>query len=70
LHDRRTKLRWYAEFGVANYWVLDAFQRKLEWYVLESGGTYRVDQAGGQNEELRPSAFPGLVIRLSELRHD
>ena len=69
LHDRRTKLRWYAEFGVANYWILDAFDRKLDCYVLESGN-YRSDQSGGQSDELRPSAFPGLAIRLSELWHD
>jgi len=29
LHDRRTKRRWYAEFGVPNYWIMDAFERSL-----------------------------------------
>jgi len=34
-HDRQTKKRWYAEFGVPSYWVLDAFARSLECYRLE-----------------------------------
>ncbi|MDB5293304.1 MAG: hypothetical protein JWL69_4545 [Phycisphaerales bacterium] len=68
-HDRRTKRRWYAEFGVANYWLLDVFGRSLECLVLD-GSDYRVDAIGRNDEELRPSLFPGLVIRLRELWGD
>jgi Uma2 family endonuclease len=66
LHDRRTKRRWYAEFGVPNYWLLDTFNRSLECLVLD-GGAYRVDAAGRGDDEVRPSLFPGLAIRLREL---
>lgn len=65
-HDRETKRRWYAEAGVPNYWLLDAYQRTLECLVLEPGN-YRIDQSGRAADELRPSAFPGLVIPLAEL---
>lgn len=66
LHDRRTKRRWYAEFGVPNYWLLDAFGRSLQCLVLENGA-YREDAAGSQEQEVRPSLFPGLVIPLKQI---
>jgi Uma2 family endonuclease len=67
-HDERTKLRWYAEFGVANYWLLNAFDQTLRCLVLEAAaGTYREDTAGRNGDDVRPSMFPGLVIPLSEV---
>jgi Uma2 family endonuclease len=66
LHDRETKRAWYAEAGVRNYWILDGFRRTLDCLILE-GSDYRVDRSGRDAEELRPSLFPGLVIRLGEL---
>jgi Uma2 family endonuclease len=69
LHDRRTKRRWYAEFSVPNYWVLDTFGRSLECLVLE-GGTYRTDAAGKDRDAVRPSMLPGLVIPLQDVWED
>jgi Uma2 family endonuclease len=65
-HDTETKSRWYAEAGVPNYWLLRAYRRALDCLVLE-GDTYRVDQAGRENDQVRPSVFPGLVLSLAEL---
>jgi len=65
-HDRQTKRRWYAEFGVPNYWLLNVFDRSLECLVLD-GMEYRVDAAGRGGQEVRPSMFPGLVIPLAEV---
>jgi Uma2 family endonuclease len=65
-HDLRTKRRWYAEFGVPNYWLLDPFTQTLQCLVLRDG-TFHDDTAGGGNEEVRPSLFPGLVLRLDEI---
>jgi Uma2 family endonuclease len=65
-HDRQTKRRWYAEAGVPNYWLLDAQEKSLECLVLE-GADYRVDQSGHDDAELRPNAFPGLVVPLAKL---
>ena len=67
-HDERTKWRWYAEFGVPNYWLLNAFNQTLRCLVLDKGaGTFREDVAGRDNDEVRPSMFPGLVIPLAEV---
>ena len=65
-HDTHTKRRWYAEFNIPNYWLLNAYTRKLECLVLD-GPDYRLDIAGKGNATLRPSAFPSLVIPLKTI---
>lgn len=65
-HDQRTKRRWYAEFGVANYWILDPFQQTLNCLKLQDG-VYINDASGKAADQVRPSLFPGLVLRLSEI---
>lgn len=65
-HDERLKRRWYAEFGVPNYWLLNAFERSLRCLVLREG-SYRADASGRNGEKVRPGLFPGLTIPLSEV---
>jgi Uma2 family endonuclease len=65
-HDRETKRRWYAAMGVRNYWMLDAFARNLECLALR-GADYHPDATGREADEVRPPAFPGLVIPLSNI---
>lgn len=65
-HDEETKLHWYEQFGVPNYWLLNGYAKTLRCLVLD-GGKYRIDQEGGGDAELRPALFPGLVIPLKEL---
>lgn len=66
LHDRRTKFRWYAEFGVPNYWIVDAYAKTLDCYALEQGA-YSLDVKGKGKQILKPSAFEGLQLRLPEI---
>lgn len=65
-HDRETKRRWYAEAGVRHYWLLDPYRRTFDALVL-AGAEYKIDQAGRESDEVRPSLFPGLVIPLATL---
>jgi Uma2 family endonuclease len=65
-HDRETKRGWYAEAGVPNYWLLDAYQKTLECLVLKDG-VYNVDASGRDDDHLSPSAFPGLAIALADV---
>jgi hypothetical protein len=65
-HDEKTKRRWYAEFGVPNYWVLDPFKQTLKCLVLRDG-VYEDDAVGAGDQEIRPSLFSGLVLRLAEI---
>ena len=68
-HDEKTKRRWYAEFGVPNYWILNSFTRSLKCLVRDAGD-YRVDAEGRESDELRPTLFPGLTISLTQLWHE
>jgi Uma2 family endonuclease len=68
-HDRETKRRWYAEFGVPHYWIVDAYRQSLDCLRLDAG-VYIVDAQGGGDATLQPAAFPGLVIPLRDLWND
>ncbi|HET6249006.1 MAG TPA: Uma2 family endonuclease [Tepidisphaeraceae bacterium] len=65
-YDEHTKRRWYAEFGVASYWILDPFKQTLKCLSL-ANGVYLDDALGKAAEEVRPSLFPGLILRLGEI---
>jgi Uma2 family endonuclease len=65
-HDEQTKRKWYAQFGVKHYWLLNSFQRTLRCLSLQ-GTAYREDADGRDAESVRPAAFPGLVIPLDEV---
>jgi Uma2 family endonuclease len=65
-HDRLTKRRIYAGFGIPNYWIVDRMRRSLECLVL-SGNGYLEDVVGQESAELAPSAFAGLKIPLAQL---
>jgi Uma2 family endonuclease len=65
-HDRVTKRRWYAERGVPHYWLLDAYGKTLETLVLNAGA-YQTDQLGREDDEVRPTLFPRLVIPLAKV---
>lgn len=65
-HDERTKRRWYAEFGVPNYWLLNPFKQTLKCLVLRNGN-YEDDAGGKGNEDIKPALFPGLSLKLGEL---
>jgi Uma2 family endonuclease len=62
-HDRRVKKRWYAEFAVPNYWIVDAFEQMLECLRLQ-GGRYVRDVKGKGRRVVRPGAFAGLAVDL------
>jgi Uma2 family endonuclease len=65
-HDLETKRRWYAEFGVPHYWILDAFAEELLCLRLK-GRSYVEDASGRGKQTVRPSLFEGLRINLSEV---
>ena len=65
-HDLDTKRRWYAEFGVPHYWILDAFSKHL--LCLRLNGTRYVEDASGSGQTtLQASLFAGLSIPLRDI---
>ncbi len=65
-YDRVTKLRWYAQLGIPEYWLVDGALRTLERLVLREG-TYGIATSLTDDETFRPESFDGMEIPLSKL---
>ena len=70
-HDRVTKRKWYAQWGVPHYWLIDGPAERMECLKLDApSGSYLDDAAGVRGEgdaELRPSLPFPLTIPLARL---
>jgi Uma2 family endonuclease len=65
-YDRVKKLRWYAQLGVPEYWIIDPEGRTLEQLVLRDGAYAIVTSLEGE-EVFRPATFEGLEVPLAKL---
>jgi Uma2 family endonuclease len=65
-YDRVTKLRWYAELGVPEYWLVTPEARTVERLVLRDGA-YSIEDSVADEEPFRPRSFEGLEIPLAKL---
>ena len=64
--DRVKKLRWYAQLGIPEYWIIDPEERTLEQLVLRDGA-YLIAASLDGEEVFRPDSFEGLEIPLGKL---
>lgn len=64
--DRVDKLREYAAYGVANYWIFDPAEKTAEAYIL-SDGTYVLAAKGQGFDRVHFPPFPNLEIPLEKL---
>jgi Uma2 family endonuclease len=65
-YDRVTKLRWYAQLGIPEYWIVDPEARTLEQLVLRDGA-YVILASLAESETFRPGTFEGLEVVLAKL---
>jgi Uma2 family endonuclease len=65
-HDRQTKRRWHAGFGVRHYWIVDGLRQTLDCLLLD-GEQYRDDGSGRVADVVRPPSLAGLVIPLADV---
>jgi Uma2 family endonuclease len=65
-YDRVIKLRWYAQLGIPEYWLVDPLARTLERLVWRDGAYVIRDSLVG-DEVFRPGSFPALEIPLAKL---
>ena len=61
------KARLYAEAGIADYWVVNLSSDSVEVFRDPQADGYRSRQTRQGDEEIRPLAFPDVVLRPSVL---
>lgn len=66
-YDRDVKLRFYAESGVPEFWIVDARRRQLLVYREPAGNRYRSAQTLAEGETAICAALPEVRIGVSEL---
>ena len=65
-YDRVKKLRWYAQLGVPEYWIVDPETRTLEQLLLRDGAYFIASALEGK-ETFRPATFAALEVPLGRL---
>lgn len=65
-YDQATKLEWYADIGVSEYWLVDPDARTLQRFQLGED-RYTVAEALRGDAVFKPDTFPGLLIPLADL---
>ena len=68
-HDRKTKFKWYAEFGVPNYWIFEPLKKSLDCFVLRRG-KYHLVASGTAPAKVAVPLFDGLRIDLKAIFKD
>jgi Uma2 family endonuclease len=63
--ERTEKLDDYALAGIAEYWIVNPFNRIFDVYLLQ--GSEYVQQERQSEDPLRPHHFPGLEIDPNEI---
>jgi len=66
-YDRETKAPLYAESQVDEYWLVDVVSRSVEVFRGSKNGEWTERQTVPFEGELRPLAFPEVVVGVSDL---
>lgn len=67
--DRGRKMRAFARFGVAEYWIVDPRAETIEIYVLV-GGDYELRATFRRNDDIRAATIEGLTFPAESIFGD
>ncbi|HEX7447489.1 MAG TPA: Uma2 family endonuclease [Pirellulales bacterium] len=65
--DRGEKARLYAKSGVRDYWVVNVLDRCIEVYREPLRARYQSLTTHARGEQVRPLAFPDVVLDVASL---
>jgi Uma2 family endonuclease len=66
-YDRTHKLASYARNGIAEYWIVNLVDRRLEVYREPAGESYRVSLRFDVSEAIAPGICPARPIAVRDL---
>ena len=66
-YDRSTKLRLYAEAGIAEYWIVDCTAESVEVHRTPDAARYREVSRVTAGGSVAPQAFPDVVLALTDI---
>ncbi len=66
-YDRKLKLPIYARAGVAEVWIVNLPEEKIETYSRPSGEEYEVSARHGRGEEVSSPTVSGLTIKVDDV---
>jgi len=69
-YDRGTKLRLYAQAGIAQYWIVDANKQRIENYGDPADGTYRKKSMHERGDTVAIAQLPGAIVAVSDVFPD
>jgi Uma2 family endonuclease len=65
--DRKVKIPLYARAGIAESWLVDIPEGRVEVYSNPAGGVYQKVEVFGRGAEARSHTVEGLAVSISEL---
>ena len=65
--DKTIKIPLYARAGIAEAWLVNIPEERVEVYSNPAGGMYQRAEVFGRGEEARSHTLEGLVVNVSEL---
>ncbi len=66
-YDRDTKAPLYARYGIAEYWLIDLEEERIEVYRSPSPDGYREVAMVERGESLHMQAFPDVALTVDEI---
>ena len=65
--DLKDKFLLYEKSGVNEYWIADPTHRNIQVFVLDPKGKYRLMGNFVEDDEVSPSMFPDLIIKINDV---
>ncbi len=66
-YDRQVKLPLYARAGIAEVWIVNLPEDKIETYARPAGGAYEAEAERRRGERVSSSTLPSLAVEVDAI---